>query len=115
MRLVAITLQKDPTTPEGRDVIDMVLRSAWDDLVRVDLLRKSSEGRFLSLEDLAFAPVSDAWLCPVTRRVLDVTLRGITPYLPMQSKKVSTIECQKLNIPRWGGIGADFESASQRL
>lgn len=115
VRLVAITLQKDPTTPEGRDVIDMVLRAAWDDLVRADLLRKSSEGRFLSLEDIAFAPVSDAWLCPVTRRVLDVTLRGITPYLPMQSKKVSTIECQKLNIPQWKGIDADFESAAQRL
>jgi len=115
VRLLALTLVKDPTTPEGRDAIDMVLRAAWDDLVRIDLLRKSSDGRFLSLEDMAFAPISDAWLCPVTRRILDTTLRGITAYLPYKSKKVSTIECQKTHIPLWPGISLDYNSTEARL
>ena len=115
VRLLALTLMKDPTIPEGRDTIDMVLRAAWEDLVRIDLLRKSSEGRFLSLEDMAFALISDAWLCPVTRRILDTTLRGITTYLPHQSKKSSTIECQKTCIPVWPGISVDYNSAEERL
>ena len=97
VRLLAVVLRRDPTTPDGRDVIDSVLASLWDDLVRVELLQKSSEGRYLSFDDIAFSRIADGWLCPVTRRVLDVTLRGITPYLPGHNRKASTIECRKLH------------------
>ncbi len=115
VRLLAATFNKDPETPEGRDAIDSMLRAAWDDLVRLDLLQKSTEGRYLSLEDLAFGLIGEAWICPVTRRVLDVTLRGVTPHLPGHQRKASTIQCQKILVPTWDKVGADFEPPSRRV
>ncbi len=115
VRLLAVAFRKDPSTAEGRDVIDALLRAAWDDLVRLGLLQKATDGRYMALGDLAFSRIGDAWLCPVTRRVLDVTLRGLTPYLPGRNRKSSTIECQQIRVPGWPGIGADFMSPGQRI
>lgn len=115
VRLLAAAFRKDPTQPEGRDVLDSLLRAAWDDLVRLGLLQKATDGRFLALSDLAFAPIDDGWMCPVTRRVLDETLREMTPYLPGHNRKASTIECQKIRVPRWPALSRDFESPSHRI
>lgn len=115
VRLLSYVLKLDPKTPEGRDVIDGVLRAAWDDLVQQDILRKSGEGRFLSLEDLAFIPIKNAWLCPVTRRVLDVTLRGVTPYLPRNDSNASAIECKSISVPTWPDLMKDFSSEHERV
>lgn len=82
VRLLSHVLNLDPTTPYGRDQLDSLLRNAWDTLYSLGLLTHSMDGYFLRLEDLAFAPIKRGWLCPVTRRVLDTTLRGVTPYLP---------------------------------
>lgn len=115
VRLLAAAFHKDPSTAEGGDAIDALLRAAWDDLVRLGLLQKATDGRYMALGDLAFAQIGDGWLCPVTRRVLDVTLRGLTPYLPGQNRKASTIECQRVRVPGWPEIGADFETPGKRI
>jgi hypothetical protein len=114
VRLLAVAFKKDPNTAEGCDVIDALLRAAWDDLVRLGLLQKATDGRYMSLGDLAFSQIGNGWLCPVTRRLLDVTLRGFTPYLPGQNRKSSAIECQRVQIPGWPGIGEDYESPAKR-
>lgn len=115
VRLIALLLNKDPTNESGRDIIDSILRSIWDELVRVELLKKSSEGRYLALEDMAFAPIKDAWLCPVTRRVLDVAVRGVTPYLPGSNRTAATIQCQKITVPLWPDRGAEFAAPAERV
>ncbi len=115
VRLLAVLLRKDPGTGEGRDAIDAVLRALWDDLVRIELLQKSNEGRFLALKDIAFASMESGWLCPVTRRVLDVAVRGVTPYLPSHNRSESTIQCQKIEIPKWPQRMADFASPIERI
>lgn len=112
VRLLAAAFQKDPAVAEGRDIIDAVLRAVWDDLVRLGLLQKATDGRYLALPDMAFGLIGDAWMCPVTRRVLDVSLRGLTPYLPSHNRKASTIECQKIFVPKWPEIAADFTPPS---
>ena len=115
VRLIAALLNQDPINASGRDIIDSVLRGIWDQLVSIELLKKSSEGRFLALDDMAFAPISDGWLCPVTRRVLDVTVRGITPYLPGHNRTAATIQCQKLSVPLWPQRTADFALPAERV
>lgn len=118
VRLLSVALLQDPQVPEGRDLIDRVLQSAWDDLIRVGLLRGSSKGRFLDLEDIAFAPITKGWLCPVTRRVLDVTMQELTPYLPPRMTCLANVEgmkCDALNIPAWSGLAAAHSSEQQRL
>jgi DEAD/DEAH box helicase domain-containing protein len=114
VRLLAAACQKDPESDHGRDTIDSILRAVWDELVRLELLRKATDGRYLALDDLAFGLVDQAWTCPVTRRVLDVTLRGLTPYLPGHKRKASTIECPSIRIPKWPGIKDDFPTQEQR-
>ena len=115
VRLIAVLLNKDPANESGRDSIDFVLRTIWDELVRIDLLKMSSEGRFLALEDMAFSTISQGWLCPVTRRVLDVAVRGITPYLPGHNRTAATINCQKITVPLWPGRSTDFVLPIERV
>lgn len=114
VRLLAAACQKDPESDYGRDTIDSILRAVWDELVRLELLRKATDGRYLALDDLAFGLIDQAWTCPVTRGVLDVTLRGLTPYLPGHKRKASTIECPSIRIPKWPGIKDDFPTQEQR-
>lgn len=115
VRLLAAACHKDPESDLGRDTIDSMLRAVWDELVRIELLRKATDGRYLALEDLAFDLTSMAWTCPVTRRVLDTTLRGLTPYLPGHTRKASTIECTSIRIPKWSGIKDDYATLEQRI
>uniref|UniRef100_UPI003AF9A4B4 hypothetical protein n=1 Tax=Thiolapillus sp. TaxID=2017437 RepID=UPI003AF9A4B4 len=43
--------------------------------------------------------VHDAWLCPVTRRLLPVTFKGLTPYLPLQAMD-ELAKCERVEMPR---------------
>lgn len=117
-RLLATAFLLDIGSEAGQDAIDLILRCAWDELIRVGLLRKSSLGRFLSLEDLAFAKTAEVWLCPITRRVLDSTLKGISPYLPgrvASATKARSFSCEPVVIPHWPGLASDFSSESARV
>lgn len=115
VRLLAAAFNWDPNSVDGRDVIDTLLRAVWEELVRLELLRKASDGRYLALEDLAFDLIGPAWTCPVTRRVLDITLRELTPYLPSYRGEDPTIKCHSTRIPKWQGIREDFQSPERRV
>lgn len=110
VRLLAAAFQKDPDQPEGRDAIDSILRAVWNDLKRLTLLRNAGNVFYLALEDLAFGLIDQAWICPVTRRVLDVTLRGLTPYLP----GLQHVECPSIRIPKWPDINK-YHSEEHRI
>jgi ATP-dependent helicase YprA (DUF1998 family) len=115
VRLLSYVLSIDPASAHGRDQLDTLLRNAWDVLVSQDLLTSSTEGRFLRLEDIAFAPITKGWLCPVTRRVLDTTLRGVTPYLPRKDLSERHAKCIPLEIPLCNVALQDFASDDERL
>lgn len=62
-----------------RTILDDVFRDAWQALGAV--LRWSGQTKFaLDFRKASIAPVTSAWYCPSTRRMLDVTLRGLSPY-----------------------------------
>lgn len=114
VRLLSYVLKLDPASAHGRDAIDGILRCAWNDLIRVGLLQGGSMGRYFALEDMAFAPLSKGWVCPVTRRVLDVTLKGVTPYLPREPKDKVAL-CRPIELPKCTLLDKDFPSADERL
>lgn len=112
VRLLAHALQVDITTAQGEDRVDAILQAAWDALVGADLLQQADDGRVLHLDRLAFAPMARAWICPVTRRFLDTSLQGITPYLPEKSD-AATAQCQPVALPLYdepfAGVTDDLE------
>ena len=112
VRLLANTLKADIRTPEGEDRVDSVLDQAWLALVNTDMLVQRADGRILPLEKLAFAPIENAWICPVTRRFLDTTLKGVSPYVPEKAPQ-ALMECQKVVLPLFeepfSGVTDDLE------
>lgn len=99
VRLLAYILELDHQTFEGEDRIDAILQEAWKTLIEKRLLQLTADGYILPLDQLAFTPIHEAWICPVTRRLLDTTLRGITPYLPEQKPTKANANCEKIQIP----------------
>ncbi len=63
----------------ARDTIAECLDAAWTALLPLMAQAGSAEHR-LDIAQARIAPMSDAFLCPVTRRVLDTAFRGLTPY-----------------------------------
>ncbi|RDE49212.1 MAG: DUF1998 domain-containing protein [Candidatus Accumulibacter meliphilus] len=112
VRLLAHVLKADITIALGEDRVDAILLAAWDALIAANLLRQGGDGRVLALESLAFSPMTKAWICPVTRRFLDTTIQGVTPYLPQQATD-STALCQEVALPLYdeafSGVTDDLE------
>ncbi len=115
VRLLAYVLRLDPTSDRGRDSLDSILRAAWMELIRVGLLQKAADGRFLAMEDLAFFPIVKGWACPVTRRILDVTFKGVTPYLPPTAVSQKVAECRAIELPVCDLLENDSLSEMDRL
>ncbi len=84
IQVLGFDLENITTDQAGR--LDALMQQAWHALTNTtQLLRPDDRGRFqLRLEKLQFRTVTDAWQCPVTLRVLDTTLNGLTPYLPVR-------------------------------
>lgn len=81
VQLLGRVLDVDPNKDsQGEADINECLSAAWDQIQPV--LSATGQGSLLRLEEQAWLrEVSTAWLCPVTRRVLDTTVCGFTPYV----------------------------------
>lgn len=115
VRLLAYSLNADIETSYGEDLIDETLAALWKALTEECGILKTAEGgrRSLSLDALAFTPMTSAWVCPVTRRLLDVTLKDITPYLPIKAT-ATTAKCQRVQIPLYDQpLGGDADPMEQ--
>lgn len=76
---IAHALGLDHHDDRHRETINAVLEAAWHALYPV--LHDPTRGTYaLDLEKAELMPVVDAWLCPVTRRVLPHLALGLTPY-----------------------------------
>src|SRR5690606_1435646 len=74
-----------------------LMQSAWNN-VR-SLLIQRADGYVLDLATQAeLRSVGQAWLCPVTRRVLATTLAGLTPYLPAAADG-ALLRCESIEMP----------------
>lgn len=108
VRLLIYLLGISVDEPEHEDIVDALLRAAWQDLTSCGLLVQRENGKILPLENISFNIQEDAWICPITRRFLDTTVTGVTPYLP--KNLVSDIHCEQVKIPRYGkAFGGDSD------
>jgi hypothetical protein len=78
-RLLELALELNADERGDRDIINEVLERAWLDLRPLFTTTGGSDLR-LDLANALIAPVEKAWRCPVTRRVLDATFCGYSPY-----------------------------------
>ena len=99
VRLLERALHLDAGQWDQADEIDSILRQAWNQLTSLPSLcsRHEDGGILLCTSAMGFAPLKKAWLCPYTRRFLDTTFAGLSPYLPRKSEK--SLLCREYAIP----------------
>ena len=99
MQLLARALDVDPANDSsGEADINKCLIVAWESVRKV--LSSTREGRLINLrEQVELREVRNAWLCPVTRRVLDTTVLGLTPYVA-QGLTNAALKATRISMPR---------------
>jgi DEAD/DEAH box helicase domain-containing protein len=96
-RIIVRAFKLNHQDPQAQADIDEVLTAAWD--YASPALRGTEGGRHLALEDMELALITNAWLCPMTRMMLDTTLLGHTPYQPPLTSRFDTL-AQSVRMPR---------------
>ncbi|MDO9178713.1 MAG: DEAD/DEAH box helicase [Agitococcus sp.] len=99
VRLLTQALKANVYTDVDRDAINQILILAFEELKKVGLLQKQGEVWLLDPEDFAFIILKDAWVCPVTGKVLDVTLKEITSLTPKKLAHNGILTCQPIVMP----------------
>lgn len=104
VQLLARVLNVDPRDPAGEGEINECLYVAWKTVRRV--LTTVARGRTLDFgTQVSLREVETAYLCPVTRRVLDTVVAGITPYivpgLSDDDVKSAKIRMPRIHAPFW--------------
>ncbi|WP_029134079.1 DEAD/DEAH box helicase [Sedimenticola selenatireducens] len=95
-----------------RDKINLWLKEAWQDLIKVHILEPMDAGYSLNLTTLTFSLPGTGWVCPLTHRLFDTTFRGLTPYLP--SKLLSRdYRCTKVDLPALFSFRPDGSGVSK--
>ncbi|MCR6659661.1 MAG: DEAD/DEAH box helicase [Asticcacaulis sp.] len=94
----------DLTNTGDRDDLDDCLRAAWD---RISMLLSSNpDRRGLDFTKAFVAPVTKAYICPETRRLLDVAPFGLTPYgqghVKVEKLKVQAVDMPSHPMPKLG-------------
>jgi superfamily II DNA/RNA helicase len=101
IRILGYSLNWTVGNKEHEDRLNELMRLAWLALTQTTQILTPVAGTQtyqLKPEQMAFSCIQNAWLCPVTHRLLDTTFKGITPYLPYQAEP-QTAECKKLTMP----------------
>lgn len=113
--VAALALGIDPTIKENRGTIDALLRKAWRQLLDVRVFEQDGHGFYLNLRKATeIATVAHAWLCPVTRRVLDVATARVSPYRA-QLPDATDVRCDPITLPTFPyPFSVDSEGRSAR-
>lgn len=118
VRYAAAVFGLDPADPFGRAELNDLMLAAWMDLQ--PHLLKREEGFVLDLRKARLVFPGRVWLCPFTRRCLDTTVRGLTPFIPRLGE-IRPVRCAPLNLPpfpwpflRDGKGGAPVEAGRGR-
>ncbi|HNN29758.1 MAG TPA: helicase-related protein, partial [Agitococcus sp.] len=99
VRLLIKALNANVYTEGDRDAINQLFMLAFDELTQVGLLQKQGETWVLDPEDLAFIIPKQTWLCPITKQILDVTLKEVTPLTPKYPKHNDPLTCLPIAMP----------------
>ena len=114
-RLLAAGLELDVSKAIDRDIVDEALQAAWQVIRSRGLLRQDGQTYYFPLEKMSFRLVEKAWVCPVTRRFLDTSFRGLTPYLPKRLASRALAECERVALPQCPRVKEDFPSERAKV
>lgn len=103
-RAVAVMLLEralglDASIGADRALLDETLRAAWDALLPLFARPGDGDRYALDLDRAHVAPVRRAFLCPVTRRLLDTTVAGLSPYGLQGSSRSGGRPCEAVELP----------------
>jgi DEAD/DEAH box helicase domain-containing protein len=108
IQLVARGLSLDSSKPSDRADINAIMVAAWECMAGM-LTSAKERGYCLPLhKQVELALLDEAYICPVTRRLLPTTFRGVTPYL---QHALSTEEqvCERVPLPRMPKLESSTE------
>lgn len=105
------------------DIINTWLKEAWAQLTGPLAVLKPDGNRFyLPKEHMTFSLITDAWICPVTNKILDTTFKGLTPYLPthisfehLTLAQYDTFVAQKVTMPEIWKLDRSQEDYAEGL
>lgn len=105
------------------DIINTWLKEAWAQLTGPLAVLKPDGNRFyLPKEHMAFSLITDAWICPVTNKILDTAFKGLTPYLPthisfehLTLAQYDTFVAQKVTMPEIWKLDRSQEDYAEGL
>ncbi|WP_246136924.1 helicase-related protein [Myxococcus llanfairpwllgwyngyllgogerychwyrndrobwllllantysiliogogogochensis] len=98
--LLINALRLNADSEEDRAFINELLRDAWQTLLRLGLLEQLPDGRKMNLSrHTVLSTVDEAWVCPVTRRVLDASFYGLTPYITPELRS-EEMRCTRIQMPQ---------------
>ncbi len=86
---------------ESNAEVNSLLSDAWRALVEARLIGKRDADEWeTDLEQVAALSIVVAgWRCPITRRFLDTTVRGISPY-QADAPHIAAVPCEPITMPR---------------
>ncbi|WP_036857945.1 DEAD/DEAH box helicase [Erythrobacter cryptus] len=91
-------LRVDRSEPQGRALINEVLEQAWTALSAL-FSDPTQPGYALSFDKAHIAPVTKAYLCPVSRRILARTALGLSPYGHREHLRMADAEPLPIDLP----------------
>ena len=99
--------------PANREVFQDVFVAAWSALADLTS-HPGAVNRQLQFAKAHVAPVTAAWFCPVTRRLLDFSFRGLSPY-GAKVRGAPPVQAIRVDMPRhplpYSGRSADLPAA----
>lgn len=105
----------DSHSATDRDKINEWLKSAWQELTRLQILQSpSGSGYTLARQAITFALPQKAWVCPISYRLLDTTFRGLTPYIPRKAERAQ-LECKSIKVPDFTALAPQGEEEGALL
>ena len=116
IRLLSMAFAYQPDRNDT-DIVDinLILQQAFYDLVSQGVLLQADaavpEYR-LDLTKTGFSLITKAWKCPVTNRLLDTTLKGITPYA---SSSATSYMAEPVDMPLYSRPLVDVGGLASRL
>ncbi|MCL4704087.1 DEAD/DEAH box helicase [bacterium] len=110
VKLLALGLDLNPDDRQERDAMNIIFRETW--IALHGLFESHDDGYQLSLpREAELESPNKIWICPYTRRLLDTTFRGLSPYVPnlnAHPERCAEIAMPKLPLPFWRNtMGAD--------
>lgn len=116
IRMIVTANNLDISDDVNKDRLNQILKAAWFDLTSKTKILKPKSGTLqyhLTTDEIAFIPCREVWICPVTHRLLDTTFKGVSPYLPFNTK-LEKVVCHKVDISVCRVDTSSFKSELER-